>query len=164
MLIGSEGILGVITRAWMRVQDRPTFKESAGVTFDSFTDGARAVRALSQSGLYPSNCRLLDPGEAALTGAATDGALMVLGFESADHPLDPWMDRAEEICRDHGGRVERKARDGGGSGGTDAWASSPTRSRPRSPGTASTRSSPLCASVPRRRSPRSAEAARSPAG
>src|SRR3954471_22451497 len=43
MLIGSEGILGVITRAWVRVQDRPTFKESAGVTFESFEAGARAV-------------------------------------------------------------------------------------------------------------------------
>jgi len=120
MLIGSEGILGVITRAWMRVQDRPTFKESAGVTFASFEQGAWAVRALSQSGLYPSNCRLLDPGEAALTGASSDGALLVLGFESADHPLDPWMDRAEELCEGHGGRVERKKRDGGSSG-ADAW-------------------------------------------
>jgi alkyldihydroxyacetonephosphate synthase len=118
MLIGSEGILGVITRAWMRVQDRPTFKESAGVTFDSFDAGARAVRALSQSGLNPSNCRLLDPGEAALTGASTDGALLVLGFESADHPLGPWMDRAVELCQDHGGRAERKNAAGSG---TDAW-------------------------------------------
>ena len=32
--------------------------------------GRDAVRALAQSGLHPSNCRLLDPGEAALTGAA----------------------------------------------------------------------------------------------
>ncbi len=121
MLIGSEGILGVITRAWMRVQDRPTFKEAASVTFESFDRGAQAVRALAQSGLYPSNCRLLDPGEAALTGAASDGALLVLGFESADHPLDAWMDRAAELCEDHGGRVERKSRDGSGGGGADAW-------------------------------------------
>src|SRR3954470_2376347 len=124
MLIGSEGILGVITRAWMRVQDRPTFKESAGVTFASFEEGARAARALAQSGLYPSNCRLLDPGEAALTGASTDGALLVLSFESADHRLDAWMDRAAELCADHGGRVERKQRGGGASGGGlagDAW-------------------------------------------
>jgi alkyldihydroxyacetonephosphate synthase len=119
MLIGSEGILGVITRAWMRVQDRPTFKESAGVTFGSFDAGARAVRALSQSGLNPSNCRLLDPGEAALTGASADGALLVLGFESADHPLGPWMDRAIELCQDHGGRAERKG--GGSASGSDVW-------------------------------------------
>jgi alkyldihydroxyacetonephosphate synthase len=106
MLIGSEGILGVITEAWVRVQAAPRFKASAGVLFDGFDAGARAVRALGQSGLHPSNCRLLDPSEAALTGAAPEGrALLVLGFESADHPLDAWMDRAVECCRDHGGEL-----------------------------------------------------------
>ena len=109
MLIGSEGILGVITEAWVRVQDRPTHKASAGVTFADFEAGAEAVRALSQSGLYPTNCRLLDPGEAALTGAATEGALLVLGFESADHPVEPWMDRAVELVSDHGGTVGRRS-------------------------------------------------------
>jgi alkyldihydroxyacetonephosphate synthase len=104
MLIGSEGVLGVITEAWLRVQAAPRFKASAGVLFPDFSQGARAVRALAQSGLHPSNCRLLDPGEAALTGAAPEGrALLVLGFESADHPLDAWMERALECCRDHGG-------------------------------------------------------------
>ncbi len=110
MLIGSEGILGVITEAWMRVQDAPRFKESAAVKFDSFESGAQAVRALAQSGLHPSNCRLLDGDEAALTGAAPDGkALLVLGFESADHELGPWMARALEICEDHGGRTDERA-------------------------------------------------------
>jgi alkyldihydroxyacetonephosphate synthase len=109
MLIGSEGILGVVTQAWMRVQAHPEFKDGASVLFDSFEAGAEAVRALAQSGLWPSNCRLLDPGEAALTGAAPEGkALLVLGFESADHPLDAWTDRALECCADHGGTAERK--------------------------------------------------------
>jgi alkyldihydroxyacetonephosphate synthase len=106
LLIGSEGILGVITEAWVRVQVRPTFKASAPVHFASFAQGAEAVRAISQAGLYPSNCRLLDPAEAAITGSATNGkALLVLGFESADHPVDAWMERAVECCRDHGGEV-----------------------------------------------------------
>jgi alkyldihydroxyacetonephosphate synthase len=106
LLLGSEGILGVITQAWMRVQDSPRFKESAAVMFDSFESGARAVRGLSQSALHPSNCRLLDAAEAALTGAAPDGqAVLVLGFESADHELSPWMARALELCEDHGGRA-----------------------------------------------------------
>ena len=33
LLLGSEGILGVITEAWVRLQDRPTHKASAGVRF-----------------------------------------------------------------------------------------------------------------------------------
>jgi alkyldihydroxyacetonephosphate synthase len=106
VLLGSEGTLGVITEAWLRVQAAPRFKASAGVLFPDFGLGARAVRALGQSGLHPSNCRLLDPGEAVLTGAAPEGrALLVLGFESAHHPLDAWMEHALECCRDHAGEL-----------------------------------------------------------
>jgi len=107
LFIGSEGILGVISRAWMRLQARPTFRAGASIRFPSFFDAARAVRALAQTGLYPSNCRILDPQEAFNTGAA-DGstAIMVLAFESSDHPLDAWMARALECCADHHGRPE----------------------------------------------------------
>jgi alkyldihydroxyacetonephosphate synthase len=121
LLIGSEGILGVITEAWMRVQDAPRYKESAGVTFGSFESAAQAVRALSQSGLHPSNCRLLDGEEAALTGAAPGGeALLVLGFESADHEVGPWMARALDLCMDHGGH-QQEARGEGRGRAEGAW-------------------------------------------
>jgi alkyldihydroxyacetonephosphate synthase len=109
MLIGSEGILGVITEAWVRVRPRPDRRASAAVRFDEFMAGANAVRALSQSGLYPSNCRLIDAAEARMTGAgAGTKALLVLGFESADHDVEPWMSLALECCADHGGTWERR--------------------------------------------------------
>jgi alkyldihydroxyacetonephosphate synthase len=126
MLIGSEGILGVITEAWVRVRERPRFRASATATFGSLAVGAEAVRALAQSGLHPSNCRLLDPGEAALTGAAPEGrALLVLGFESADHPLDAWMARAAELCRDHGGEFSEGRRDSAADTWRDAFLQMP---------------------------------------
>src|SRR4051812_20056243 len=79
MLIGSEGTLGVITEAWVRLQERPTHRASTGVRFPGFAVGAEAVRAISQSGLHPSNCRLLDPGEAHLTsGGDGESSLFVL--------------------------------------------------------------------------------------
>jgi alkyldihydroxyacetonephosphate synthase len=113
LAIGSEGILGIIVEAWMRLQDRPRFRASASVRFageGGFLRGAGAVRVLSQSGLHPSNCRLLDPVEAALSGAGPgDAAVLVLGFESADHPLEAWMQRALECCRDAGGEVPEQA-------------------------------------------------------
>jgi alkyldihydroxyacetonephosphate synthase len=105
MLIGSEGILGVITEAWVRVHERPAWKASCGVAFDDFASGAEAVRELSQSGLYPTNCRLLDEAEAALTHAGPEGkAMLVLGFESAHHPVDHPMRLALECAADHGGQ------------------------------------------------------------
>ena len=109
LFIGSEGTLGVITEAWMRLQDRPRFRASASVRFEGdtgFSRGAQAVRALSQSGLFPANCRLLDPGEAQASGAGDGGAaVLVLGFESADHAQDAKLARALECCTDLGGRA-----------------------------------------------------------
>src|ERR1700680_211453 len=70
MFIGSEGILGVSSRACGRVQTRPNFRAGASVRFPSFFDAARAVRAVAQAGLYPSNCRILDAQEAFNPGAA----------------------------------------------------------------------------------------------
>ncbi len=126
MLAGSEGTLGVITQAWVRVQPRPTQRSSAGVRFPDFLTGAECVRAISQSGLHPSNCRLLDPGEAKLTMAG-DGsnALLVLGFESAEHPVQEAMARALALCATHGGNVaEQRGRgaDGAGAGAGAAGA------------------------------------------
>jgi len=116
MFVGSEGILGIITEAWMRLQDRPVYRNSASVAFDDFLAAAAAVRAIAQTGLHPTNLRLLDAGEAETSGAG-DGrrAVLIVGFESADHTLDAWMARALECCRDHGGDVP----DGAGKTRTD---------------------------------------------
>ncbi|HEX8689513.1 MAG TPA: FAD-binding oxidoreductase [Solirubrobacterales bacterium] len=103
-LIGSEGILGTIAEAWVRVRPRPEFKLSCGVEFDDFLAAAAAVREISQSGLHPANCRLLDALEAGTTGAGSgEKSLLVLGFESAHHPVDAPMAEALAIAREHGG-------------------------------------------------------------
>ena len=123
LLLGSEGILGVITCAWMRLQDRPRFRASAVARFATFEAGARAARALAQSGLWPANCRLLDAGEALMTGAGSGEAhLLLIGFESADHAVDDAMARAAMLARDHGGAIEIRDRSASatGPGRTDA--------------------------------------------
>ncbi|WP_067549545.1 FAD-binding oxidoreductase [Nocardia crassostreae] len=104
MFLGSEGILGVITEAWMRVQVRPRWRAGASVLFAEYDGAVRATRAIAQSGLYPANCRLLDPVEAFINaGTASAGGVLVLGFESADHPVDVPMRHALRICREYGG-------------------------------------------------------------
>jgi alkyldihydroxyacetonephosphate synthase len=123
LLIGSEGILGVITEAWMRLQDRPRFRAGGAVQFADFFAAAQAVKAIAQAGLYPANCRILDPQEARNSGAG-DGsaAVMVLAFESADHPLDAWIARALECCADHGGTAERPGEpDAHRAGAAESW-------------------------------------------
>jgi alkyldihydroxyacetonephosphate synthase len=110
LLIGSEGTLGVITRAWMRLQDRPRFRASASVLFEDFADAWQAAREIGQSGLWPANCRLLDHNEALVSGSG-DGSrsILIVTFESADHELDASMARAAEICRGHRGTVPEQA-------------------------------------------------------
>lgn len=125
LALGSEGTLGVITEAWMRVQERPQFRASAGVHFATYEAGVAATRAVAQSGLFPTNCRLLDAGEALIAaGAAVEGALLVLGFESADHPVDAWIDRAVELCVEAGGSVPdgvRRSSESSREGAVGAW-------------------------------------------
>ena len=106
LFCGSEGTLGVICEAWMRLQPRPRHRAGASVYFESFADAVQATRGVAQSGLNPSNCRLLGHDEALLSGSG-DGshAILVLGFESGDHPLEPWIARALEICSEHRGQA-----------------------------------------------------------
>ncbi len=110
LIIGSEGTMGVTTQAWMRLQNRPVFRASASVVFDDMRKAAACVRALSQAGLQPTICRLLDAREVALAGVGDRRSpTLVLGFESADHPLQAWMDRALELVADHAGRWGKEA-------------------------------------------------------
>ena len=104
--IGSEGILGVISEAWMRIQARPRFRATAEVHFGSWLDGSEAARRIAQAKLWPANLRLLDPQEA--LGAGLDGqtALLIVGFESAELPQDAAIRQALELARECGGRIE----------------------------------------------------------
>jgi len=122
MAIGSEGILGIFTEAWMRIQARPVFRASAGVTFPTFAAGAEAARRIAQTKLWPANCRLLDPVEAA-AAARMDGAnaLLLLGFESAEVPQGEFIRHAVDIAREAGGTIndaDIRVSDGSASGST----------------------------------------------
>ncbi len=126
LFLGSEGALGIITEAWMRLQDRPRWQVTASVTFDDYARGVDATRAIAQAGLYPANCRLLDAGEALMSaGTAVGGGLLVVGFESADHPVDAWIARALELVGDHGGTVtSQRRRDETANDAAATWRSS----------------------------------------
>ncbi len=103
----SEGILGVITDAWVRVRPRPEWKAAATVRFERFGDACDAIREIVQAGLDPANCRLLEAAEAEMTGAG-DGRshLLLLAFESAHHPVDAPLSIALAAATDHGGTAD----------------------------------------------------------
>lgn len=125
LAIGSEGSLGVITEAWMRLQDRPKYRSSTAIRFADMYLASEAVRWLAQSGLNPANVRMLDEKEAFFNGVGNGlQAVVVLAFESADHAVDASMARGLEICRELGGVYdEDEARNPQGhvSGIAGAW-------------------------------------------
>jgi alkyldihydroxyacetonephosphate synthase len=106
LVLGSEGTLGIVSEAWLRLQRRPRFRATAGVRFPSWEAGGEGVRAIAQAKLWPANLRILDPVEAE-RGAGLDGraALVIVGFESADVPQQANIEAAVDLARDHGGQV-----------------------------------------------------------
>lgn len=120
LLLGSEGALGVVTEAWVRVRPRPGARAGRSVRFATWPAAVDAVRAIAQSGLQPANCRLLDPLEAVQSGAG-DGrdAVLVLGFEAPERPVDAELRQALDLCASYGGRWSDDAKPSG-DGGADA--------------------------------------------
>src|SRR5580698_1968230 len=66
LMCGSEGILGVITEATMRVHRIPAVKDYRGFLFRNFADGVRGIQECLDGGFAPSMIRLQDSGESEL--------------------------------------------------------------------------------------------------
>src|SRR5690606_26588352 len=102
---------------------------TATIHFDDYEKAVLAVRRLSQSGLYPTNCRLLDRREAGLNFVAQGKEVLIVAFESADHALETTMKRAVELAEDSGGTLAGSPvyREGdersGTEGGAGTWRS-----------------------------------------
>ena len=103
LMIGSEGTLGVVTEATLRVVPLQDERADACVRFDHMTDGVAACRALAQSDLAPSVVRLYDREDTAIFMLDQPNdpmdPMLLLSFEGRDSA--DRRDRAIELC---GGR------------------------------------------------------------
>ncbi len=122
--IGSEGAFGVIVDAWVRVKRRPSFRAKLDVSFTSKECSHKALKSIAQSDLSPANLRLLDPMEAFINGVS-DGSksILLIGFESSDHPVDEYLGFASDIALSCGGITESSL-DKGGASESETWKSS----------------------------------------
>lgn len=113
MVIGSEGTLGIITSARVRVQPVPEAKDYRGFLFQDFASGISAARALVQSGVPTAMIRLSDSDEtrfyAALqhgdgdVGEATPFCVMLLGTEGELETVEFARTRARALIEAQGG-------------------------------------------------------------
>lgn len=60
IFVGSEGVLGIITKAVMRIWRLPEKRAFAGVVFKSVENGLEAIRRILQTGIFPAVVRLYD--------------------------------------------------------------------------------------------------------
>jgi len=78
MALGSEGRLGIITRAVVRVRRRPALERFSAVFFHTWEEGLQAVRRAVQSGLPASMLRLSDAVETETTFQLAGRPAMVM--------------------------------------------------------------------------------------
>ena len=69
LFMGSEGVLGVLTRIALRVRPLPATRRYEGFMFGSFEQGCEAFRALEHEGVAPHVARLSDETETEVTFA-----------------------------------------------------------------------------------------------
>lgn len=70
LVIGSEGTLGVITAATLRLHPAPAARAFRAFAFPSFEAGVEAIRVAYQAGLRPAVARLYDPFDTMLARAS----------------------------------------------------------------------------------------------
>jgi alkyldihydroxyacetonephosphate synthase len=123
LVVGSEGVLGVISEATVCVRPAPGARRYEGWSFASFSEGCDAFRVMEQAGCAADVNRLSDEDETRLTvaigstGSTTEklgrrylrmrghesGCLAILGFEGEEDEVEDRRRRTAGLLRAGGG-------------------------------------------------------------
>jgi len=117
LFVGSEGILGFITKALIRVIPQPEAHRTMTATFDSLDTAAKAVSAIYGTGVRPSVLEFLDrkcveavDEVAHLSAREDEHALLLIEVDGGEAQVDAEMERIEAACRQQGVITFRKAK------------------------------------------------------
>lgn len=91
LFVGSEGTLGVITSARLRVHPAPPAERRAAYGFESFDAGLDACRRILRRGATPAVLRLYDPAESGRNFEVPDRSVLVVVDEGDPGLLDAVM-------------------------------------------------------------------------
>ena len=85
LFVGSEGTLGIITRAWLRGHPAPESEGRAAYGFPTMADGLDACRRILRRGATPAVLRLYDPTESQRSHGTDEAVLLV--YDEGDGAL-----------------------------------------------------------------------------
>jgi len=110
LFVGSEGTLGVITRATLQLVPMPAERRFAAVAFPSVVIGIEAIRGALQAGHRPSVVRMYDEDATRLAfspvvGEQLSGVYTVLAFEGEREAVAVEERRTLELARAAGAEV-----------------------------------------------------------
>jgi glycolate oxidase len=118
LAVGAEGTFGIVTRATLRLVRTPEATRTLLAVFESVDAASEAVSGVIADGIVPAALEMMDrliigAVEAAYgAGLPTDaGALLLVELDGPAAGLDSQVARVERVCRAHGVREIRVARD-----------------------------------------------------
>jgi len=102
LIIGSEGTLGVVTSATLRVHPLPTGEGRAAYSFSTFADGLEVCRKVLRRGATPAVLRLYDHRESRRSFDVENGNVLIVLDEAEQVIVDAVMRIVEDEARAHG--------------------------------------------------------------
>jgi len=110
LFVGSEGTLGVVTRATLQLAPLPAKRRFEAVSFPSVPAGIAAVRSCIARGLRPSVVRLYDETATRtslgpVVGQELEGVCTVFCFEGEPAVVDAEAETLLRLVREHGGVI-----------------------------------------------------------
>ena len=117
-LVGSEGTLGICTKAWVRLTNNPQGVRTMLAIFNSVDDATQSISDIIGAGIIPAALEMMDQGivqaieEAFQYGFPLDAeAILLIEVDGLEVGLDEQRDQISEICNRNGAREIRLAAD-----------------------------------------------------
>lgn len=105
IFVGSEGTLGIIVKARLKLHKLPDYGQSIAYGFESFPVGLDVCRKIMQAGANPAALRLYDALESGVQFGLPDYSVLLVADEGEKEIVDAVMSVCKNICSEAGAKL-----------------------------------------------------------